>query len=65
MLGATDDQQEPVGNSEILAEAIPGSRLKIYPGLSHAFPFEAPDRVAADISALTRRLCLKGHLLEI
>jgi pimeloyl-ACP methyl ester carboxylesterase len=51
VLGAALDQQEPVANSQYLASVIPGARLILYPGLSHAFPFEAPQRVASDITA--------------
>lgn len=53
VLGARDDQQQPVDNSSILAATIPGARLKLYSGLGHAFPFEAPRRVVADITAFT------------
>ncbi len=51
VLGATLDQQEPAANSQYLASVIPHARLILYPGLGHAFPFEAPHRVAGDITA--------------
>ena len=51
VLGATMDQQEPAANSEYLATVIPNAHLILYPGLGHAFPFEAPHRIASDITA--------------
>ncbi len=53
VLGASDDEQQPAANSTFLAATIPGAHLKIYPRLSHAFPFEEPHRVAADITDFT------------
>jgi pimeloyl-ACP methyl ester carboxylesterase len=54
ILGAENDEQEPAANSSVLHSYINGSELLIYPGLSHAFPFEAPERVAEDIARFAR-----------
>lgn len=54
ILGAQNDEQEPAANSIVLHRHINGSGLLIYPGLGHAFPFEAPERVAEDIARFTR-----------
>ncbi|MFQ6327209.1 alpha/beta fold hydrolase [Nocardia sp. CWNU-33] len=54
ILGAENDEQEPAANSTVLHHYINGSELLIYPGLGHAFPFEAPERVAEDIARFTR-----------
>ncbi len=53
ILGAENDEQEPAANSIVLHRYINGSELLIYPGLGHAFPFEAPERVAEDIARFT------------
>ncbi|WP_227982180.1 alpha/beta fold hydrolase [Nocardia spumae] len=54
ILGAENDEQEPPANAIVLHHYTHGSELRIYPGLGHAFPFEAPDRVADDIARFTR-----------
>ncbi|MEU0505626.1 alpha/beta hydrolase [Nocardia sp. NPDC005998] len=54
ILGAENDEQEPADNSTVLSHYIKDSELRIYPALSHAFPFEAPARVAEDIARFTR-----------
>ncbi|MEV6431738.1 alpha/beta hydrolase [Nocardia sp. NPDC051463] len=54
ILGAENDKQEPAANSTLLHHYIEGSELQIYPGLGHAFPFEAPERVAAEIARFAR-----------
>ncbi|WP_433192572.1 alpha/beta fold hydrolase [Nocardia sp. CA-107356] len=54
ILGAENDEQEPAANSTLLHHYINGSQLRIYPGLGHAFPFEAPALVAEDIARFTR-----------
>ena len=41
----------PRSDQEALAAAIPGSRLVVYPGAGHAFYWEEPDHVAADLVA--------------
>ncbi len=35
----------------MLAAAIPGSRLVVYPGAGHAFYWEDPKRIAFDLAA--------------
>ena len=42
--GDEDSLIDP-GNSDILAERIPGAELRVFPGLKHAFHLERPDRV--------------------
>ncbi|WP_062974465.1 alpha/beta fold hydrolase [Nocardia gamkensis] len=54
ILGAENDEQEPAANSSMLHSYINGSELLIYRGLGHAFPFEAPERVAEDIARFAR-----------
>ncbi|MEV0299196.1 alpha/beta hydrolase [Nocardia sp. NPDC050710] len=54
ILGADNDKQEPAANSALLHRYINGSELLIYPQLDHAFPFEAPERVAEEIARFTR-----------
>ncbi|WP_051342489.1 alpha/beta fold hydrolase [Pseudonocardia spinosispora] len=54
ILGAENDEQEPAANSTLLHHYINGSELLIYPGLSHAFPFEAPGPIAERIARFTR-----------
>jgi non-heme chloroperoxidase len=44
----------PRDDQEALAAAIPGSRLIVYPGAGHAFYWEEPDRVAADLAAFVQ-----------
>jgi len=41
-------------DQDALLEAIPGSRLIVYPGVGHAPNWERPDRVAADLAAFLR-----------
>ena len=42
--GGEDSLIDP-GNSDILAERIPGAELRVFPGLKHAFHLEQPDQV--------------------
>ncbi len=42
--GDEDSLIDP-GNSDILAERIPGAELRVFPGLKHAFHLEQPDQV--------------------
>ncbi len=50
----TDDGTVPVENGRIVAEAIPGARLKLYPGGRHLFFMECADELNADIVAFLR-----------
>jgi non-heme chloroperoxidase len=46
----------PRSDQDILAAAIPGSRLVVYPGAGHALHWEDPRRFAADLRAFTESL---------
>jgi non-heme chloroperoxidase len=46
----------PLSDQQALAAAIPGARLVIYPGAGHAFYWEEPAPVAADLAAFVRTL---------
>jgi non-heme chloroperoxidase len=50
------DEFLPRRDQEALATAIAGSRLVTYEGTGHAVHWEQPERVAADIVALAKRL---------
>jgi pimeloyl-ACP methyl ester carboxylesterase len=50
------DEFLPRSDQEALATAIAGSRLVTYEGTGHAVHWEQPERVAADIVALAKRL---------
>ena len=50
----------PRSGQEELSAAIPRSQLVIYSGVGHAVHWEAPERVAADISAFVTRLDAVG-----
>ncbi len=41
----------PLSDQQALAAAVPGARLVIYRGEGHAFYWEEPERVAADLAA--------------
>jgi non-heme chloroperoxidase len=51
----------PRSDQEILAAAIPGSRLLVYPGAGHAFYWEDPSRVASDLAAFIAELETRDH----
>jgi pimeloyl-ACP methyl ester carboxylesterase len=46
------DSLLPRGDQEAMATEIPGARFVVYPDLGHLPAVEAPERVAADITAL-------------
>ncbi len=50
----TEDGTVPVENGRIVAAAIPGARLKLYPGGRHLFFMECADELNADIVAFLR-----------
>jgi non-heme chloroperoxidase len=50
------DRFLPRDDQEALAAAIDGARLAIYEGAGHAVHWEEPERVAADIVALTQQI---------
>lgn len=43
-------------DQEALAEAIPRSRLVVYPGAGHAFYWEEPDRIATDLATFIEEI---------
>ena len=43
-------------DQEMLAAAIAGSELVVYPGAGHAVYWEAPDRVASDLATFIGRI---------
>ena len=49
LVGAGDDDPAtpPDGHASVIADAIPGARLEVLPGVAHQAPVEAPGRVAA------------------
>ncbi|MEO6445507.1 MAG: alpha/beta hydrolase [Gemmatimonadaceae bacterium] len=51
----TEDPFLPVGIGRQLAEAIPGATLDVIPDVRHFAPEEAPERVAAALTALLER----------
>jgi pimeloyl-ACP methyl ester carboxylesterase len=46
------DSLLPRADQEAMAAEIPGARLVVYAGVGHLPVIEAPDRVAADLTAL-------------
>lgn len=42
----TDDQVLPVGNADLIAEAVPRARLERFEGIGHLLYLEQPDRAA-------------------
>ncbi|MCO4236956.1 alpha/beta hydrolase [Pseudarthrobacter sp. MDT3-26] len=44
------------GDQETLATRIPGSGLKVYPGMAHLVLWECPEQVAEDTTAFLRLL---------
>jgi rifampin ADP-ribosylating transferase len=56
ILWGDDDALLPLAGQEQLAAAIPDSRLVVLPGVGHAVHWEAPERVAAELSAFVAGL---------
>lgn len=54
ILWGEDDQLIPVADAQRFADAIPDSRVRIYPGVGHIPMEEAPARSAADVRAFLR-----------
>ena len=48
------DQMIPTKLSHLMAGLIPDARIRIYPDSAHAFLFQEPQQVAADINAFLR-----------
>ena len=44
------DQMIPTPLSHLMAGLIPDARIRIYPNAAHAFLFQEPEQVAADVS---------------
>ena len=51
----------PRSDQESLAAAIPVARLVVYPGAGHAFYWEEPDRVAADLTSFIAELQISSE----
>jgi pimeloyl-ACP methyl ester carboxylesterase len=50
VISGTKDQVTRPGLSQRIAEALPGARLVVLPGMGHMLPWEAPDVVARTIA---------------
>jgi pimeloyl-ACP methyl ester carboxylesterase len=55
IVAGTDDQVIPPANAELLADALPGSRLVRFDGGGHAFMAQEPERLAGLISEWLER----------
>ena len=56
ILWGAEDRLIPLSAGEWFAQAIPASKLIVYPGIGHIPMEEAPDRSAADVSAFLSAL---------
>lgn len=54
VVAGTHDQLTPLAGNELIAEAIPGARLEVLPGMGHMLMFEAPDAVTDAIVQATK-----------
>jgi pimeloyl-ACP methyl ester carboxylesterase len=45
-----DDRMIPTSLSHLMAGLIPGAQIRIYPDSAHAFLFQEPEQVAADVN---------------
>ena len=45
----------PPANAELLADALPGSRLELFEGGGHAFMAQEPERLAGLVTAWLER----------
>jgi pimeloyl-ACP methyl ester carboxylesterase len=54
ILQGDDDLMIPTKLSHLMAGLIPDARIRIYPDSAHAFLFQYPDEVAAEINAFLR-----------
>lgn len=54
VIGGAEDPLFSTDDQEALADAIPGTRFTLYPGVGHCPNWERPERVAADIAAFLR-----------
>ena len=61
VVGGDQDAILPRSDQESLAAAITGSRLLVYEGAGHAFYWEEPGRVAADLAAFVAELETRNH----
>lgn len=50
------DSVAPAAEQDVLADAIAGSQLIVYPGVGHALHWESPDRSAADLVQFCDRI---------
>jgi 3-oxoadipate enol-lactonase len=56
ILVGEEDYATPVAMAEAMHRAIAGSTLTILKGARHLTPLEAPDTIAEQLSALTKRV---------
>lgn len=49
VVAGTHDRLTPLAGNEAIADAIPGARLEVLPGMGHMLMFEAPDEVTEAI----------------
>jgi pimeloyl-ACP methyl ester carboxylesterase len=56
------DSVTPASEQDALADAIPGSRMVVYPGIGHALHWDDPDRAAADIAAFCAQFAAPARL---
>ena len=56
ILWGDHDSVAPATQQDVLADAIAGSQLIVYPGVGHALHWESPDRCAADLAQFCNRI---------
>jgi len=54
VVAGTHDRLTPLWGNEAIADAIPGARLEVLPGMGHMLMFEAPDAVTDAIVQATK-----------
>jgi 3-oxoadipate enol-lactonase len=60
VVGGEEDGVFPPHEQEKLAEAIPGARLVVVPGVAHLVALEAPDTVNVMLSELVENGAVRG-----
>jgi pimeloyl-ACP methyl ester carboxylesterase len=56
------DSVTPASEQDALADAIPGSRIVVYPGIGHALHWDDPDRAAADVATFCAQFAAPTRL---
>ena len=56
------DSVAPASEQEVLADAIEGSRIVVYPGIGHALHWDDPDRAAADLATFCAQFAMPSTL---